>query len=92
MESDRRKYGSAPRPIHPPYTTCQSAAATLCYAYFDVNGRLVRDPMNGSQTEGQKTALWDGRNNNGRGSATGTYFYRLTAPGFTQTRKMVLLK
>lgn len=59
---------------------------------FDVGGRLVRTLMNGAASEGRKTAEWDGRKNQGMSVASGTYFYRLTAPGFAETRKMVLLK
>jgi flagellar hook assembly protein FlgD len=57
-----------------------------------VSGRLVKILFDGDQSEGQKSATWDGRNDAGQQVATGTYFYRLTAPGFTQTKKMMLLK
>lgn len=59
---------------------------------YDVRGRLVRTLVNGAQTEGYKSVTWDGRNEAGNAVATGTYFYRLTAPGYEQTRKMVLIK
>ena len=35
---------------------------------------------------------WDGRTDAGARAATGVYFYRLTAPDMTDTRRMVLLK
>jgi flagellar hook assembly protein FlgD len=35
---------------------------------------------------------WNGRNLNGESAATGMYFYRVTTPEFTATKKMVLLK
>jgi len=59
---------------------------------YDVAGRLVRTLANGNQTPGEKRAIWDGTNEHGEGVASGVYFYRLTAPGFEMTRKMVFLK
>lgn len=59
---------------------------------YDVSGRLVRTLVNGVHVAGQKSVTWDGRNDAGSPVATGTYLYRLTGPGFEQTRKMLLLK
>ncbi len=59
---------------------------------YDVNGRLVRTLVDGPQNAGQKTVVWDGLNETGNQVATGAYFYRMTGPGFEQTRKMMLLK
>jgi hypothetical protein len=59
---------------------------------YDAGGRLVRTLIDGYQPPGQQRVLWDGTNTEGRELATGIYFYRMTAPGFTKTRKMVLLK
>ena len=36
--------------------------------------------------------VWNGRNDGGNVVATGVYFYRMTAPGYAKTRKMILLK
>ena len=35
---------------------------------------------------------WRGVNNAGRSVASGVYFYKLVTKGYTQTKKMVLLK
>jgi hypothetical protein len=59
---------------------------------YDVAGRLVATLVDGDQTPGVKSVLWNGYNNNGTGVASGVYFYRLTAPGYDQTRKMLLMK
>jgi len=58
----------------------------------DVNGDLVKTLVDGVQRAGQKSATWNGRNNRGQLVASGMYFYRLSAEGFSQTRKMILLK
>ena len=45
-----------------------------------------------TETAGRKSVEWHGLDNRGNSVATGVYFYRMTAPGFERTRKMVLLK
>jgi hypothetical protein len=35
---------------------------------------------------------WDGRDASGSAVASGVYFYKLVTDGFSDTRKMVLLK
>ncbi|MFC1477556.1 S8 family serine peptidase [candidate division KSB1 bacterium] len=42
--------------------------------------------------QGSYAFRWTGMNDNGRPMPSGIYFYRLTLPGYTKTRKMVLLK
>ncbi len=59
---------------------------------YDVAGRLVRTLVDGVEASGEKRVTWYGRNNRGSRVATGVYFYRMTGPGFTKTRKMVLLQ
>jgi hypothetical protein len=59
---------------------------------YDTSGKLVRTLVNERQVSGQKKVTWHGRNDQGQSVATGVYFYRMTAPGFEMTRKMVLLK
>ena len=59
---------------------------------FDVNGRLVRTLFAAGQTPGAKTVVWFGDNEKGEDVATGVYLCRMTAPGFEQTRKMLLLR
>lgn len=59
---------------------------------YDVKGRLVRTLVDGPQSAGEKSVMWNGRNSQGHPVATGVYFYRMTAPGFAMTKKMVLLQ
>jgi len=59
---------------------------------FDLSGRLVRTLVSGEMPAGNHTAVWTGLNDAGRRVASGTYFYRLQAPDFDDTRKMVLVK
>jgi hypothetical protein len=59
---------------------------------YDVAGRLVRTLVDANETAGEKWITWDGRTSWGERSATGVYFYRMTAPGFEMTKKMVLIQ
>jgi hypothetical protein len=59
---------------------------------FDVTGRLVRTLVDGWQSPGRRSVAWDGRDSGGGIVASGVYFYRMEAPGFERTRKMVLLR
>ena len=59
---------------------------------FDASGRLVRTLVDATQASGVYRARWNGKNDRGRGVASGRYFYRLTVGKTVQTRGMVLLK
>lgn len=88
-------YQNAPNPFNP--TTeirydVPAAGGRVTLRIYDAAGRLVRTLVDAAQAAGEKRAAWDGRNNWGHRVATGVYFYRMTAPGFSNTRKMVLLQ
>ncbi len=59
---------------------------------YDTRGRLVRTLLDGHRVAGPYTEVWDGRDNNGRGVASGVYMYRLIAGDVEQQRKMTLVK
>ncbi len=85
----------APNPFNPATTIrydVPTGGAKVSIAIFDVTGRRVRTLVDGPQPAGQRLVTWDGRDQGGRGVASGVYFYRMSAGAFTQTRKMVLLK
>jgi hypothetical protein len=59
---------------------------------FDVSGRRVRTLVSGTQAPGHHTVIWDGTDTAGNRTAAGTYFYRLSAPDFEETKKLVRLQ
>ena len=59
---------------------------------FDVRGRLVRELLNRSLPAGVHSIGWDARDRSGNLVGSGIYFYRLTANGHSEAKKMVLLK
>jgi hypothetical protein len=86
---------NVPNPFNP--TTIISydvpvAGGKVALQVYDVAGRLVRTLVDGLETPGEKRVTWNGLNSQGNRVATGVYFYRMTAAGFTKTRKMVLLQ
>ena len=54
---------------------------------YNVRGERVATLVDGVVSAGDHSVTWDAR-----GSASGLYFYRLTAGTFSETRKFILLK
>jgi hypothetical protein len=54
---------------------------------YDGNGNEVKTLVNGSRPAGRYTERFDAS-----GISSGIYFYKLTTPNFTDTKKMILLK
>ena len=59
---------------------------------FDALGRGVRTLVNSVQIEGNHQVSWNGLDNTGSPVASGVYFYQMTAEGFTETRKLLILR
>ena len=88
-------YQNVPNPFNPTTVIRYDVPAGgghVTLTVYDVAGRLVRTLVDETKSAGVKTVAWNGANNRGARVATGVYFYRLTAPGFEQTRKMVLIQ
>jgi hypothetical protein len=58
---------------------------------YNVAGQTVRE-FNGLSGAGTVRVPWDGRTNEGAAASSGVYFYRVTANGFSATKKMTLMK
>lgn len=59
---------------------------------YDILGREIKTLFNDEVQRGRYTIEWDGLNEAGFLMSTGTYFYRMTANEFVQTKKMLLIK
>ena len=85
-----------PNPFNPSTTISfqlpGGAATRITLKVYDLRGKVVRTLIDDVREPGVHTAFWDGRDDSGRGVASGVYLYRLKAGDFSQTRKMVLLK
>ena len=59
---------------------------------FNILGQKVRDLVDEELSAGYKQVVWDGRDNAGKTVASGVYLYQLKAGGFTEAKRMILLK
>ena len=71
--------------------------STVTAKIYDVTGKQIRmielDHVTaGNYVESSKAIYWDGRTDTGEQVSSGTYFYQIEADGYTDTRKMVILK
>ncbi|HQM36936.1 MAG TPA: T9SS type A sorting domain-containing protein [Candidatus Marinimicrobia bacterium] len=78
-----------PNPFNPTTTIRYQVPVTsyLTITVYDLLGREVVTIFDGVQQAGNYTAILDGSN-----LTSGIYFYRMEANGFTETKKLVLLK
>jgi hypothetical protein len=59
---------------------------------YSVDGRLVATLADGTFPGGYHVVTWRGMDDAGNDVADGVYFYRMTTPGSTFTRKMLMLR
>jgi len=86
---------NTPNPFNPVTTVRYDVPAEgghVSIAIYDVGGRLVRALRDGVDTPGEKSLVWDGRNDRGQAVATGVYFCRMQTTGYSNTIKMVMTK
>jgi hypothetical protein len=69
-----------------------ASAGPVLLSVYNAMGQRVRLLSDEHHGVGTYRALWDGRDDAGRGVASGVYFYRLQASRVVQTRSMTLLK
>ncbi len=83
-----------PNPFNPTtsisFSLAKAGQATL--KIYNTKGQLVKTLINTEKSSGNHTVVWNGMNNEGKAVSSGIYFYRLDAPGYSKTRKMMLLK
>ncbi len=67
-------------------------AAGVELMVYDVSGRSVAVLAEGRLEAGEHWRVWDGRNAQGRRVSPGVYLVQMSAGGFSDTRKAVVLK
>ncbi len=84
-----------PNPFNPNTTIAFELprAMEVSLEIFDLRGRLVRRLLDESpHISGRHQQVWDGRDDGGRVSASGVYFYRFTAGDENRVGKLTQLK
>ena len=67
-------------------------ATDVTLRVFNVLGQEVRTLINGFYAAGQYSVTWNGRDNLENPVPSGMYLYQLEADGFSEIRKMILVK
>lgn len=86
---------NAPNPFNPKTEIrfrLPEGGAAVSLSVFDVSGRSVKTLAQGHLAGGEHVVNWDGTDHAGESLGSGVYFYRLSAAGGQETRKMLLLK
>jgi len=65
---------------------------TVSLRIYDERGMLVRTLIDGPAPEGDNQVLWDGKDNSGRGVASGVYHYVLKSNSGDLRHKMTLIR
>jgi hypothetical protein len=83
-----------PNPFNPStavqYTVPRASRVTL--AVYDLTGRQVAMLQDGEQSAGRYTVSWNGSNDARLPVASGVYFIRMSAPGYTESQAVTLIK
>ena len=96
---ETRLYPNYPNPFNPetwiPYQLAEATEVQI--SIYNVKGQRVRELAVGFRHAGiyssrSKATHWDGRNDSGELVTSGIYFYTFHAGGFSDTRKMLILK
>ena len=83
-----------PNPFNPSTTINfdMPAAGHANLSIYNVKGQLVKTLVNDNQPVGRRSFTWNGTDKDNRPVSSCLYFYRLTANGSTETKKMMLIK
>jgi uncharacterized protein YegL len=86
-----------PNPFNPETTIeynlpAASRAYQVVIRIYNALGQLVRELVNQEQSPGWYRIVWNGKDNYGRGLASGVYIYTIQAGEFRHAKKMLLMK
>ena len=83
-----------PNPFNPstiiPYELKEEGLVSIIV--YDLNGAEVKTLISENISAGSYQAVWNGLNNTGQNVASGRYIVKMSAPGFSDTITMTLLK
>jgi flagellar hook assembly protein FlgD len=59
---------------------------------YSIQGKVVKELVDGYKEAGYHRVIWDGRNDSGESVSSGVYIYRMEAGKFSSVKKMIFLK
>jgi hypothetical protein len=83
-----------PNPFNPSTTIPYSLGrdTNVLISIYNSIGQIVKCPVTARQAAGQYSYFWDGLDKSGQPVPSGIYYYQIKTEGFTQVRRMLLLK
>ena len=83
-----------PNPFNPSTSISYQlpTASHVTITIYNVLGQEIKTLVDEMTDAGIHYITWDGSNSLSSGVASGVYFYKMTSQGFSQTRRMMLLK
>ncbi len=69
-----------------------SNASNVELTIYNIQGQKVKILLNKFQIAGEKTIVWDGKDNSGTAVTSGVYIYHLRTGGSHETKKMILMR
>jgi len=86
--------GNYPNPFNPSTTISFSLkeAGHVSVNIYNMRGQLVKTLVNAELDRNFHEFVWDGRDNSGKTTTSGVYFYKMKAQNYNSTKKMILMK
>jgi hypothetical protein len=88
--------GNYPNPFNPQTTIKfeigNGKLENVVINIYNIRGQHIRSLVNGRLSAGQHSVVWNGTDDNGRAVGSGIYFYRMTTDGYSETKKMIMMK
>ncbi len=86
--------GASPNPFNSNTTVrfTLPRAMEVSVTVYDLMGREITTLVDGFLSAGSQEVQWDGHTADGAAVSSGVYLYRLSAPGYSETRRVTLLR
>ncbi|MCF7793961.1 MAG: lamin tail domain-containing protein [Candidatus Cloacimonetes bacterium] len=86
--------GNYPNPFNPTTTIAfgLNQDETVDLVIYNIKGEKVRTLVSGELEAGYHNILWNGKDDSGKQTSSGVYFYKMKAGTYQSTKKMILMK
>tara|TARA_B100000886_G_scaffold338992_2_gene303190 strand:+ start:747 stop:1142 length:396 start_codon:yes stop_codon:yes gene_type:complete len=87
-------HNNFPNPFNPSTSIAYSIPinSSVSLKIYSLLGKEIVTLVNEVKTRGEYSVQWDAKNDLGNKVTSGIYLYKLAGRGFSQTKKMILLK